>query len=195
MAGHRARVHTPTASGWATTHTAALAAQQQPHVDKPGTWHSQQAQDRVMASLFGGKRGGYYLDLAASNGMQHSNTRTLERDYGWDGLCVEANPQFWSSLTSWRECRVVGAAIAERRAEMGYFSPRLAGMGGLVRRDTDNARRNATLRVLAVPLTELFDQFQVPPSCAAPDALTGAAPRPASMAEPCTRRQILPQQR
>ena len=64
--------------------------------------------------------------------------------------------------------RVVGAAIAERRAEMGYFSPRLAGMGGLVRRDTDNARRNATLRVLAVPLTELFDQFQVPPSCAAP---------------------------
>ena len=93
----------------------------------------------------------------------HSNTRTLERDFGWHGVCIEANQHFWHKLVSWRRCCVVGAAVAEKRAEEGYhFYGPYAGCGGLVRSGTDNAGRKEVLRVQTVPLSEILQRFAVP---------------------------------
>ncbi len=57
--------------------------------DKPGIWHAQVGQDRTVVQLLKGKRGGFFIDLAANEPIILSNSRTLERDFGWDGLCIE----------------------------------------------------------------------------------------------------------
>ena len=51
----------------------------------------------------------YFVDLAANNATEASNTRLLERDFGWRGVCIEANPRyFWAGFLFW------GALMNER---------------------------------------------------------------------------------
>ena len=54
-------------------------------VDTKGSWHSQSGQDKTIAKLHGLKRGGFFIDLASNEPLHLSNTRTLERDLGWQG--------------------------------------------------------------------------------------------------------------
>ena len=54
--------------------------------------------DRTAAKLLRSKRGGFFLDLAANEPVVLSNTRSLERDLGWKGVCIEANPFYWQGL-------------------------------------------------------------------------------------------------
>ena len=61
--------------------------------DVPGTWHSQAKQDELVHRLLHRKRSGFFVDLATNHPVRISNTRALERDFGWSGLCIEANPR------------------------------------------------------------------------------------------------------
>ena len=159
-------VHRPTSSGW-TTAAVAVTSTPPPRTDRR-EWHGQEGQDRIVATLLGSsKQHRYFIDLASSGGWTHSNTKALERDWGWRGLCIEANSAFWPSLINRRTCEVVGAAVAEERAEKGFHKPVIQGMGGLVggpRHILKNAHANASMRVQAVPLAEVFRQFRVPPA-------------------------------
>jgi hypothetical protein len=82
--------------------------------------HSQVGQDQTVALLFSGKPG-FFIDLAANDAVALSNTLMLERDYGWDGICVEANPGYWSRLAR-RRCTVVGAAVGHVDNEIVEFN-------------------------------------------------------------------------
>ena len=87
-------------------------ARQAASVDRRSSWHSEEGQDKIVAELLGHKRGGFHIDLAANGAVFGSNTRALERDYGWSGVCIEANPRYWAALvTGVRSCHLVGAAI------------------------------------------------------------------------------------
>jgi hypothetical protein len=46
-------------------------------------------QDEIVLDLIGPN--GYFIDLAANDAKDLTNTLALER-HGWDGLCVEPNP-------------------------------------------------------------------------------------------------------
>ena len=59
--------------------------------DTSGSWHSTHGQDRTVAELLGWKHDGYFVDVGASDPHVASNSRALERDYGWRGLCIEAS--------------------------------------------------------------------------------------------------------
>ena len=39
--------------------------------------------------LFGGKKNGYFVDCGSADGLYKSNTFLLERDLGWNGICIE----------------------------------------------------------------------------------------------------------
>jgi len=90
--------------------------------DTKANWHSQSGQDRVVAEgIFQGKRGGFFIDLAANHPFKKSNSRALERDYGWSGLCIDGNEQFLMLLLKHRMCKVVGAIVAsESDADVQY---------------------------------------------------------------------------
>ena len=49
-------------------------------------------QDEWVVERTRGLRGGYFIECGAHNGLQHSNTLTLENDFAWTGLLVEADP-------------------------------------------------------------------------------------------------------
>jgi hypothetical protein len=99
--------------------------------------YSQRGQDRwVVDEVFRGKRGGFFLDLAASDGVNTSNTYLLETEYGWDGICIEANPFLFRQLRAYRKCRCVNACIDGERHEVEFFLYGL--VGGIVDEDTDN---------------------------------------------------------
>lgn len=85
--------------------------------DKPGIWHSQSGQDVAVSTILSSKRQGYFVDLAANHPFSKSNTRTLERDFGWDGLCIDGNEEFLMLLLKNRKCAVVGAIVSSRTNE------------------------------------------------------------------------------
>ena len=65
------------------------------------TYYSQIGQDKYyIEEIAKHRRGGVFLDIGANDGLFGSNTATLELDYGWTGLCIEANPKLIQPLTN-----------------------------------------------------------------------------------------------
>ena len=117
--------------------------------DRMGRWHAQAGQDRSASALLGGKRGGFFLDLASNEPIILSNTRALERDFGFRGICIEANPFYWQGLSEVRSCSVVGAAIAAEAGEVKFRAFRARGQSrnsGIVGRGFDNKNVGAANR-------------------------------------------------
>ena len=85
--------------------------------DVEGAWHGQQGQDKVIWALWGEKRDGYFVDLAAHTPVFLSNSRTLERDFGWQGLCIEGDHKYFVELAHSRSCSVVQAVVASHANE------------------------------------------------------------------------------
>lgn len=68
-------------------------------------WHSQQNEDLVMMTDFFWKdglvlAGGVFLEVGALDGLQYSNTLTLERELGWSGLLIEGCPENAAKLAT-----------------------------------------------------------------------------------------------
>lgn len=116
--------------------------------DVPGHWHSKDGQDQVIWSLLGEKRSGFFIDLAANHPTFISNTRAVERDYGWRGLCVEANPRYWSLLRAVRSCTLVGVAVAAAEDVVTFVDLKKGGMGGIssLNRQVSKARREGLIQ-------------------------------------------------
>lgn len=138
-----------------------------------GEWFSQHAQDEGVAKFFKFRPNGYFVDLAANDAVWASNTFSLEQNYGWSGICIEANPQYWYRL-SFRNCHVVGAIVGsslEPNAEVevvlgeAHHGP----FGGIIREDFDNkgppkkkGKETPPDKRYAVPLGTILDTFGAP---------------------------------
>lgn len=71
-------------------------------------YYSQIGQDQYyIENISKGKKDGFFLDIGANNGIFESNTAALEFDYGWKGICVEANPNLIEELKSNRKNSIV----------------------------------------------------------------------------------------
>jgi len=122
-------VHVPTLdvdpadahSGWRSVRVAAAPRYDKLDLDRTGRWTSQSGQDNTVFNLLGRKRRGYFVDLAANHAVFLSNTRALERDHDWHGLCIEPNPRYWNLLASQRNCTVVGAAVSTDRRQATFI--------------------------------------------------------------------------
>jgi FkbM family methyltransferase len=65
------------------------------------TYYSQIGQDAYyIENIAKHKRNGFYLDIGANDGLHGSNTATLELEYGWTGICIEANPLLIDTLAA-----------------------------------------------------------------------------------------------
>ena len=83
-------------------------------------WPAQVGQDRTVSEIFDGKRGGFFVDLAANDASYLSNTLMLEQAFGWHGICVEANP-FYAAGFAGRRCRLAQAVVGPRDNERVRF--------------------------------------------------------------------------
>ena len=113
----------------------------------------------------------YFIDLAANDAVQLSNTLRLEDD-GWRGLCVEPNPIYWYRLAH-RKCDVVGAFVGGQ-TDMQQVDVSLTNeeYGGIVGDQMDNKKnvgkkRNSvseTEKRYTISLRSIFRKFDVPPT-------------------------------
>lgn len=63
------------------------------------TYYNETLNDRwIFEYIFPGKRGGYFLEAGAANGMAASSCYVLEKELGWTGICVEPNDHFFEQL-------------------------------------------------------------------------------------------------
>lgn len=149
------RVHRYAGSGaWNTSRSHQLASSLEtqvicdPGTDVANAWHSQNGQDRRALHILGGK--GFFVDMAANKPVTDSNTRSLERDHGWRGLCVDGNVAALPELARRRSCTVAGAIVSsmsdahvQYRRWQGNWKPgvQLDGMSGIVSEGMGNTAK------------------------------------------------------
>ncbi|WP_416564174.1 FkbM family methyltransferase [Nocardia testacea] len=90
------------------------------HVGAVESMSSQYGQDELVLQVLNGKRGGYFLDSGASDGVAASNTFLLETSYGWSGLCVEPDPAFFEDLVSNRRCHCLNTCLFPLTDEVAF---------------------------------------------------------------------------
>lgn len=105
------------------------------HTDK---FLSQKGQDKwVILEALRGLSGGYFLELAAADGIRHSNTYVLEKVFNWKGLCIEGNPRFIKDLSKNRRC-IISECVISDKVEIVQFRVDAQQISGVVADDADN---------------------------------------------------------
>lgn len=123
--------------------------------DTKPSYSQSSKQDTMVKSLFDGKKNGYFIDLAANDAVDMSNTFVLERDLGWDGLCIEANHRYLWRLAA-RKCQVIAAVVSAKDNKLVDFSFRGADSGIVGTRSVDSETRSS------VTLERILDEFGAP---------------------------------
>lgn len=82
---------------------------------------SQLGQDLWVLEKTNYKRGGFFVEFGATDGVMLSNTYLLEKDFGWKGICAEPNPKFFKMLKENRSCTVTNACISDRDDDLVSF--------------------------------------------------------------------------
>jgi hypothetical protein len=145
----------------------ATSSEVSPDLSRQSRWFSQVQQDLLVKTLLRGKRGGYFVDLAANDAVRISNTYALETYYGWTGLAIEPNPLYWSSLAHYRKCRVAAAVVGSRTGVPVRFKfpNRAPAKGGIVDERFDNKEAShfgEDQTRYTVSLRDVFERFDVP---------------------------------
>jgi len=82
---------------------------------------SQLGQDLWVLEKTGYKRNGFFVEFGATDGVLLSNTYLLEKEFGWEGICIEPNPDFYRALKKNRNCIVLNDCIGARTGEEVQF--------------------------------------------------------------------------
>lgn len=82
---------------------------------------SQLGQDLWVLERSGFKRGGFFVEFGATDGVRLSNSYLLETQFGWHGICAEPNPRMFAQLQRNRSCIVTNACIGPRSGERVEF--------------------------------------------------------------------------
>jgi FkbM family methyltransferase len=137
---------------------------------RPTIFKGQKGQDRwVICDILPWKRRGFFLDLAAADGVTHSNTHVLEKWFGWTGICIEPNPEFFAELKARRLC-VLDQSVISDTPETVQFRTDNGQLGGVVADDTDNNPRvrghqlaqAKIIELEALPLNAILDRHNAP---------------------------------
>jgi FkbM family methyltransferase len=130
---------------------------------------SQLFQDLWALWMNGEKRGGYFVEFGAADGVKLSNSYYLERAFRWNGIVAEPHPRFFERATQNRRCHVSERCVYSRSDEILTFN--VAQKGELSRldiinpRDGHEARRDAdavATQVRTISLNDLLTLYKAP---------------------------------
>lgn len=130
---------------------------------RPGAkWTGQEFQDETIAEIFSG-RPGFFLDLASNDAMHLSNSYTLETQFGWKGICVEANIEYLWGLAH-RKCTVVSAVMFGITNDRVEFTVNMKDpvVGGIVQGGKHPGGGVETKEFPTLSLSDLLDYMNAP---------------------------------
>ncbi len=124
-------------------------------------FYSQAGQDRWVAEdVFNYQLGGYFLDIGAFDGVFLSNTFWLERNLGWKGVCIEADPATFHSLNQNRRCLCIHACVGSEGKQVNFASGRGPYSGKLSSSLDELDSAQSTLHTLS--LSSILAKTQAP---------------------------------
>jgi len=71
---------------------------------------------------FNKKKDLFFVDVGAYDGITWSNSISLEENYGWSGLCIEANPIAYQKLFKCRKNKTFNYALSDKEEEMIFWA-------------------------------------------------------------------------
>ncbi len=98
---------------------------------------------------------GYFVDLAAADGITGSNTLFLEKNLNWTGILIEANPKFISELRNNRKVKIIEKCCSGEMGERIKFRTDNGQMSGIVSEYTDNNTKNRGAELKKADIIEL----------------------------------------
>ena len=104
-------------------------------------FYSQFQQDKfVYEKYFKDKQNGFFVDIGAYDGECDSNSLFFE-NIGWDGICIEPNPEMFQKMEQIRKCRCVQCAVSNKNEITQFFQIKEGPtvLSGLVDEFTQNA--------------------------------------------------------
>ena len=132
---------------------------------------SQLGQDLWVLEQTGHKRGGFFVEFGATDGVLLSNTYLLEKKYGWTGLLAEPNPEYFAELKKNRTSKAIDACIAGKSGETVEFvlADEFGGIKDYIDRDDHASRRESyaqlaenVLRLETISLDEFLTKNDAP---------------------------------
>ncbi len=131
-------------------------------------YKSQYGQDRWIAEeVFSNKKGGYFVELAAGDGIFLSNTYVLEKELGWKGLCIEPNKSSYTKLIANRDCDCSDSVVLEDGFEVEFVEySKITDYEHLLSTVLGASQANVPIELItkhtAVSFDTLLDKFNAP---------------------------------
>ena len=133
-------------------------------------FYSQFDQDKFLyENYFNGTRNGTFLDIGSQAGICLSNTYFFEKEMGWSGICVEADPEVFVSLSQNRTCICENAILYDESRVVDFvIMKKHKYMQGVIDdldepnvvRNLDEMKREV-IQVKAVTVMEILDKHQM----------------------------------
>lgn len=131
---------------------------------------SQLGQDLWVLEQLQWKRGGYFVEFGATDGVLLSNSWLLEKHFSWQGICAEPNPKFFERLQQNRACRLSPACVYRSSGELMRFvlADAYGGLADLGQDDQHGPKRDAyaavgdVIEVTTTALMDLLEQHGAP---------------------------------
>ena len=93
----------------------------------PCSEYQTQLNQDLFALLMNQFRSGFFIEIGANDGFTLSNTIYLEKHFGWQGILVEANNKYISSLCKRDKSIVVNKAISSQKGKANFIDAGLYG--------------------------------------------------------------------
>ena len=96
------------------------------------SFYSQNGEDFLLCRVFEGQTQGRFVEVGCIDGRRFSNTLALE-ELGWDGLCIEAHPDYMDLLRANRPgSAVVHCAVGDRdQSQVTFYANRRGSLSTL----------------------------------------------------------------
>ncbi len=113
-------------------------------------------QDLFALARTGFRKGGYFVEFGAADGVRRSNTWLLEKRFGWKGILAEPGPDWHAALKANRGCAIDTRCVWHESGQRVPFT-------GLTASDTDDPQPDAACEVETVSLDDLLETHGAPP--------------------------------
>lgn len=84
---------------------------------------SQYGQDKfVIENVYKQMTYGFFVEIGAVDGKMLSNTYCLEKNYNWEGICIEPNPHNYKKLIQNRNCICSDVVVSTENGQCDFFA-------------------------------------------------------------------------
>lgn len=125
--------------------------------------YAQFSQDLKVLKHLNNKKNGYFIEVGAANGIDMSNTYLLEKDYNWEGICIEPLEDEFNQLKKNRKAITLRLAVYDKNDEEVEIV-KAAGLSG-IKDDIDKydyVKNNESFKIKTKTLTRILDEHNAP---------------------------------